>query len=89
MEYLLLKQKRDQSHIVKNPSVVYDGKRVLIDGRESDRNPVEQVIAQANWLSKQLQSSTGKQFPIRPVIVFPGWFVEAIISRHTCLGFKS
>jgi Nuclease-related domain. len=60
----------------KNPSVVYDGKRVLIDGRESDRNPVEQVIAQANWLSKQIQSSTGKQFPIRPVIVFPGWFVE-------------
>jgi hypothetical protein len=60
----------------KNPSVVYDGERVLIDGRESDRNPVEQVIAQANWLSKQIQSSTGKQFPIRPVIVFPGWFVE-------------
>jgi len=60
----------------KNPSVAYDGKRVLIDGRESDRNPVEQVIAQANWLSKQIQSSTGKQFRIRPVIVFPGWFVE-------------
>jgi hypothetical protein len=59
-----------------NPSVVYDGKKILVDGIEPDRNPIEQAMALAKWLEKTLLSSTGKRFAVRPVIVFPGWFVE-------------
>jgi hypothetical protein len=59
-----------------NPSVTFDGKKILVNGFEPERNAVDQVISLSKWLSQEIQSSTGKQFPIRPVVVFPGWFVE-------------
>ena len=61
-----------------NPTVVFDGKRILVDGMESERDPVNQAIALACWLEQTLLASTGKRFPVKPVIVFPGWFVETI-----------
>jgi hypothetical protein len=56
--------------------VVYDGDRILVNGREPDRNPVKQAEAQATWLHNLLKESTGKPFPIKAAVVFPGWFVE-------------
>jgi len=57
--------------------VQYDGQRVLVDGRAPDRNPIKQVMAAAKWLSAQIEESTGKSFPVRPVVVYPGWFIES------------
>ena len=59
-----------------SPTVTFDGERLLVDGFEPDRNPVTQAQANARWLAQILRSSTGKEFPVRPVILFPGWFVE-------------
>lgn len=59
-----------------NPSVVFDGNKVLIDGLEPDRNPVVQAKVQAGWLRELLSESTGQKYDVRPVIVYPGWFVE-------------
>lgn len=59
-----------------NPSITYNGKRICADGFEPDKNPLDQVAAASRWLEEIIQSSTGKKFPVRPVIVFPGWFVE-------------
>ncbi len=56
--------------------VFYDGKVLLVDGMRPDRDPLVQVTAEARWLHEKLQASTGKNFPIRPVVVFPGWYVE-------------
>jgi len=58
------------------PVVVSDGQTLLIDGRQHDRNPVEQIKAASRWLSEMLAESTGKGFNIYPVILFPGWYVE-------------
>ncbi len=33
-------------------------------------------VPQASWLKKLLGDSTGKTFSVKPVVVFPGWFVE-------------
>ena len=55
----------------------HDGERLLVAGNEPDSNPVVQARAQAAWLRTQLRESTGKDFEVWPVIVFPGWFVEA------------
>ncbi len=63
-----------------NPSISYDGTKILVNGFEPDRNAVDQVIALSKWLGNEIKASTGKTFPIRPVIVFPGWFVEPISS---------
>lgn len=56
--------------------VVFDGDRVLVDGFEPDRDPVIQAKAQATWLRQLLFESTGRKLLVRPVIVFPGWWVE-------------
>lgn len=59
-----------------NPTVTFDGQKVLVDGIEPDRDPIAQATALAKWLEQTLLASTGKRFPVRPVIVFPGWYVE-------------
>lgn len=56
--------------------VSFDGENLQVGGFEPDRNPVVQAKAQAAWLRQLLAESTGKQFAVRPVILFPGWFVE-------------
>ena len=59
-----------------SPTVTFDGKTLLVDGFEPERNPVTQAQGNARWLAQILRASTGKEFPIRPVVLFPGWFVE-------------
>jgi hypothetical protein len=29
-----------------------------------------------------LKASTGKTFPVRPVVLFPGWWIESMKSPH-------
>lgn len=60
-----------------NPTVRVAGDKILVAGREYGRNPVAQARAEARWLHDLLLKSTGKNFFVRPVIVFPGWFVES------------
>jgi hypothetical protein len=56
--------------------VEFDGERILVNGIEPERNAVNQVRALGNWLRDLLAESTGRRFPIKCVIVFPGWFVK-------------
>jgi hypothetical protein len=56
--------------------ITFDGERILIDGFAPDRDPVVQAKAQAAWLQQVLADSTGRKYPVRPVVVFPGWFIE-------------
>ncbi len=57
--------------------VVSDG-RIMANGREMERNPIDQAIAISQWLRTELETSTGKRYPVQPVIVFPGWFVQRV-----------
>jgi hypothetical protein len=59
-----------------SPTVTFDGKTLLVDGFEPERNPVTQAEANARWLAQILHASTAKEYPVRPVVLFPGWFVE-------------
>lgn len=56
--------------------LVYDGEQVLKNGFQLDRNPIVQVTAASKWLCELLENSTGRKFPIKSVVVFPGWFIE-------------
>jgi hypothetical protein len=44
---------------------------------QPDRDPLIQAKAQARWRAAPLVESTGRQFAVQPVVVFPGWYVEA------------
>lgn len=57
--------------------ITVQGETLRIGTVEPDRDPVVQAKAQAGWLRSLLAESTGKQFRVRPVIVFPGWFVSS------------
>ena len=52
------------------------GKSILVGSFKLARDPVVQAQAGARWLSELLENSTGKRFPVRSAIVFPGWWVE-------------
>lgn len=72
----LIETKTYSKPLARTAKVVFDGESVLVDGRKTDRNPITQVRAGARWLDGILRESTGRSFPIRPVVVFPGWWVE-------------
>lgn len=48
---------------------------LTVAGRKPDRDPVRQVQAQMAWLARTLEEMTGKKWPVRGALVFPGWFV--------------
>lgn len=49
---------------------------VLVNGFPPDRDPIVQAQSGAKWLSQLLEESTGKRFPVRGVVLFPGWYIE-------------
>ena len=58
-------------------SIYFDGTTVSVNGYKPERDPITQAIAQASWLSEFIKESTGHTHFVRPVVVFPGWFVQS------------
>jgi hypothetical protein len=56
--------------------IQFDGSKLIVAGTLPSRDPVAQARAQAAWVAKTLEELTGRRYPVRPVVVFPGWFVE-------------
>jgi Nuclease-related domain len=56
--------------------VHFDGEQVTVAGHRPDRDPVRQASSEASWLSGLLEQSTGRKFPVRGVVAYPGWWVE-------------
>lgn len=57
--------------------------KVLVRDHEMDRDPIPQAKAQASWLRQHFEQA-GLKAEIRPVVVFPGWFVDS--SLHDATG---
>jgi hypothetical protein len=57
-------------------TIEYDGVKIKLDGTLIQDELFKQIAAESNWVSHELESGTGKRYPIRPIIVFPGWFVK-------------
>jgi len=67
----------------RDATVRYDGVKILVNGKTPDRDPIKQVCANAKWVQEVVKESTGKSFPVRPVVLFPGWYVETVnASAH-------
>ena len=64
--------------------VVCAGDELRAGMLEPDRQPIVQAKAQSSWLRQILAESTGREFAVRPVVLFPGWYVEqdAESRRH-------
>lgn len=57
-----------------NHQIFYDGKRILVDGRAPDNDPLIEAIAGAKSVQAILESRTGKRFDVKPIVVFLGWY---------------
>lgn len=60
-----------------NPKVNYEKGKLTIDGLGDMSKILDQVRASSTWLKRTLEESTGKIFLIKPVILFPGWYVNS------------
>lgn len=56
--------------------ILFDGEKLSIQGAGTYNQPLIQVNAASRWLKNILLSTTGKTFAVKPVILFPGWYVE-------------
>jgi hypothetical protein len=56
--------------------VMHDGQKLTFNGFEPGRNPISQARAARDWLKNFLHEATGQVFPVRGVVVLPGWYVE-------------
>ena len=62
--------------VKRDARITYTDGQLKADGRVFERNPISQVRAGAQWIKKILKESTGKEFHVHPVVLFPGWFIE-------------
>lgn len=59
------------------PRVRYTKSQLIVDGLGDMSKIITQVQASSTWLKRMLEESTGKPFLIKPVVLFPGWYVES------------
>lgn len=58
-------------------TVIHDGNTLRIENGRPFDEPLNQARAQAHWLADRLNDGRrGALFTVRPVVVFPEWFVE-------------
>lgn len=58
------------------PEINYDGTQILVNGFKPERDPVVQAKSQAYWVKELVKELTGRSIMVRPVVVYPGWFVN-------------
>ncbi len=61
--------------------ISYDGKRILINGKESLTDIITQAKAASTYVKRIIRDSTGKNFETFPVVLFPGWFVDGVGNK--------
>jgi hypothetical protein len=83
-------------------SIRVEAGQVYKNGLLVNPNPIRQAVAEADWLQQLIRKSTGNDYAVRPVVLFPGWWVErmdkatkdiAWVLPHTALpkwfGYES
>lgn len=56
--------------------IQYKGDTLQFNNGFESNQAIIQAKAGASWLKNLILESTGKQFTVRPVIVFPGWYIQ-------------
>jgi len=57
-------------------AIRFDGERILVNGKPAKDDPIREARMAAAWLESLLRESTGRAWPVRTVVVFPGWHIE-------------
>lgn len=60
--------------------IIYDGNKLSYNGTYRSDEPIIQAISASTWLKNYLKDSTGRDFNVLPIIVFPGWYIESKVA---------
>lgn len=63
--------------------IIFNGDAIFLNGKIETNKPIIQVRAASKWLSDLILESTGLKLTAKPVIVFPGWFIEPTSESKT------
>lgn len=63
-------------------TVRVQGDDVFVNNYLIERSPIKQSCALTKWIQELIEASTGKKFPVKGVVVFPGWFVEKMTGKE-------
>ncbi len=69
------RSKPDKKGGTEEATVTYDGEKLTFPGW-SEKEPLDQAIRQAKWLSQWMNSAVGEPVSVSPVLVLPGWFID-------------
>ncbi len=62
----------------KGHQLIYDGHQIIFPKpMQPDRHGLDQAERNAQWLGEKLKSWNGCPVPVTPILVFPGWWVDA------------
>ncbi len=54
----------------------FDGRTITRPNGKTTTEPVQQALAQAAWLKRELSESIGKDLNVFSVVAFPGWYID-------------
>lgn len=69
-------RKQDAPPGKRDNTIVYDGNHLELPHETHDHG-LEQAKRNARWLGTWLSSATGEKVFVRPILTFPGWWVES------------
>lgn len=56
--------------------IFFDGEKLVFNNDGFSTREVIQVTAAAKWIENLIEELTAKRYSAKPVLVFPGWYVE-------------
>jgi hypothetical protein len=56
--------------------IIVNSTGISINGRSHEKKILIQAEAQKNWLEKQIVNLTGIKLSVKPVVAFPGWYID-------------
>jgi len=54
------------------------GTDIKLNGQPLERDPVSQVVACFAEIKQLIKKGTGKNYAVKPVVLFPGWYVASV-----------
>lgn len=63
--------------------IIFNGDAIFLNGKIENNKPIIQVRAASKWLNDLILQVTGLKLTAKPVIVFPGWFIEQTSESKT------
>jgi hypothetical protein len=56
--------------------IIVNEQGIAVNGYKPEKNIVIQAQAQKHWLEKLITNLAGVKLTVKPVVVFPGWYIE-------------